>query len=200
MDGVTTLIIGERPSGVQSSLAAAVVPSLGGVKDAALRAATPLLWVLAGDAVPDDRALESLSARGARSPAVSLPLTAAGRPADAWIGTFADDELAALLAAARERRAPLRFTPVYSLLVRRELVISHERPDDARFGPYAGIEWTARLFSDTPGMLVPESTVTMPQRRRPLAPSALLRLGTRSALRRIDLLRQIRLAAASRRT
>ena len=130
---------------------------------------------------------------------VSLPLTDAGEPADAWIGSFADGDIEGLVAAAHDRRVPLRFTPVYSMLVARDLVLSHAAPDESRFGPYADIEWTARLFAGRPGMLVPASTVTVPARRQPLAPQALLRLGPRSGLRRTDRLRQLRIARGTRR-
>lgn len=185
MDEVTTLVLHDARD-------------LASVRDAARRVATPLLWLLAADAVPNVGTLPALEG-DSHTPMVSLPLTEAGDPADAWIGSFADGDIAGLVAAARERRVPLRFTPVYSMLVARELVLSNDGPDDTRFGPYADIEWTARLFSERPGMLVPASTVAVPARRQPLAPRALLRLGPHSGLRRTDRLRQLRVARGARR-
>jgi hypothetical protein len=184
VSSVTTLVIGGSAD-------------LAGVKDAASRASTPLLWLLAADAVPNDRTLPALGDdEGAAM--VSVPLWHDEQPAETLIGSFADDDLEGLLAAAQGRRIPLRFTPVYSLLVPRELVLSHDAPDPTRFGPYAGIEWTARLFSRRAGMLVPASTVTVPARRLPVAPRALLRLGPKSGLRHSDRLRQIRVSQTAR--
>ena len=168
------------------------------VRDAAERATTPRLWLLAAGAIPSDGALPALGG-DPESPTVSLPVDGAGEPADAWIGSFADGDIDALVAATRRRRVPLRFTPVYSLLVSRELVLGHGPADPARFGPYADIEWTARLFSARPGVLVPSSTVTVPPRAHPPALRALLRLGPQSGLRHTDRLRQLRLARAARR-
>jgi hypothetical protein len=185
VSAVTTLVVGGSAD-------------LAGVKDAALRASTPLLWLLAADAVPNDRTLPALG-DDERAATVSVPLRHDEHPAESLIGSFADDDVEGLLAAAQGRRIPLRFTPVYSLLVPRELVLSNDRPDPGRFGPYADIEWTARLFSRRAGMLVPASTVTMQGRRVPLAPRALLRLGPRSGLRRSDRLRQIRVSQTTRR-
>ena len=172
--------------------------ALAGVSEAAARAKTPLLWLLAPEAQPNERTLPELVA-AAQDAAVSVALTRDGEPDEAWLGTFAEADVEALLAAARERWIPLRFTPAYSLLVTRDLVLAHEPPDPARYGPYADIEWTARLFAKRPGMLVTASAVTLPPRRLALAPRALARLGSGPGLRRTDPVRHLRLARASRR-
>jgi hypothetical protein len=174
-----------------------VVGDLASVHPAAVRTQAPLLWLRAPGVVANDDTLPELM-RAGDAPAVSVPLTPSGEPAEDWLGTFADGDVDAVVEAARGRRAPLRFTPLYSLLAPRELVLAHA-PPDPRFGPYADLEWSARLFAKQPGMLVPASTVTVPPRPHPIAPRALLRFGPGTGLRRTDLFRPIRLAWKARR-
>ena len=88
-----------------------------------------------------------------------------GRPAEALVGRFTEDDVPGILEAAPKHRVPLRHTYVISLLARRDAVLAEGPPDPATFGRYAGSEWTARLFRRQPGMLVPHSTVRAPALR-----------------------------------
>jgi hypothetical protein len=164
-------------------------PSLAEVRDAAERASTPLLWLVDSSATPLDDALEALL-RHAGDPAASLPVDERGAPVEAMVGGYADSDAAAVLDAVSARRAPLRHTWVVSLLVARELVLQHAPPDPGRFGPYAGSEWTARVFAGRPGMLVPESRVRVA--RVPAAsPLHALRMMRAGAWGKGDTLREV---------
>jgi hypothetical protein len=128
------------------------------VRDAATAATSSLLWLLDADAVPVDGALAALLLH-APTPAASLPIDAAGRPVESLLGRFAEHDLPALLDAVEGRTVPLYHSRVTSLLVERDLVLELAPPDPERFGPYAGSEWTSRLFARRPGCLVPASRV-----------------------------------------
>ena len=80
------------------------------------------------------------------------------------LGRFTESDVPGILDAVRVRRVPLRHTYVISMLVRTDVVREHEPPDPARFGRYAGSEWTARVFAGRPGMLVPASRVRVVSR------------------------------------
>jgi hypothetical protein len=117
-----------------------------------------LIWLLGPGVRPLPGALEALlDAR--HVPAASLPVGTTGEPLESAVGRFVEHDPALLLDAARERRVPLRHAPVTSLLVRRETVLATAPPDPARFGGYAGDEWTGRVFALAPAMLVPASRV-----------------------------------------
>lgn len=132
--------------------------SLADLRREAEDATTELLWILGPGAVPADNALQALlDAR--HHPAASLPVDAAGLPIEAAVGRFVEHDTAALLDAASERLVPLRHTQVTSLLIDRNSVVSAASPDPQRYGPYAGNEWTARLFAKKPAVLVPASRV-----------------------------------------
>jgi hypothetical protein len=93
------------------------------------------------------------------APASSVPVDAQGALLEHAVGRIADDDADLLLERVAERRVPLRHTTVTSLLIDRELVASIAPPEPRRFGPYAGTEWTARVFARRRGMLVPASRV-----------------------------------------
>lgn len=163
MSDVATVRIGagpERARAMTGGLTADVVdvPTLAGLRDAAARADAPLLWLLDSAALPPDGALEALLDSGCE-PAVSLPVDGAGSALEPELGRFTESDVPGLLDAVRERRVPLRHTYVISMLVRTAAALEHEPPDPARYGRYAGSEWTARLFAGHPGMLVPASRV-----------------------------------------
>jgi hypothetical protein len=128
------------------------------IREAAERAPTELLWLLDPAAEPTPDTLPALI-EATHVPAASLPVDGHGEPVEWAVGRFETEEPAALLEAARARRVPLRHTFVTSLLVDRQSVLDTEPPDPARFGRYAGSEWTARLFAFHPAILVPASTV-----------------------------------------
>ena len=194
MNDVTALVVGaptrlERPP---VDVAWQAVNSLDGVRAAAERVVTPLVWLLDAAAVPDARTLVELLAEPS-VPAVSLAVDEEGCPHDRWIGSFVDDDVEAVVAQAHRHRAPLRFCPVVSLLVPRELVLAERAPDVSRFGPYADLEWTARLFGTSGASLVSTSKVRMPDAPLPVAPRALVRLVRGERFRRFDAARQVRL-------
>jgi hypothetical protein len=139
--------------------------SLAKLRAAAEAADHELLWLLDEHAEASAATLPALLDAG-HVPVASLALDpTGGEPLEAAVGRFATAEPAALLEAAQAHYVPLRHTFVTSLLVTRASVLELDAPDPARFGAWAGSEWTARLFARHPGRLVPASTV----RVRPLA-------------------------------
>ena len=163
MTDIAVVAIGAQPERVRAAAgnrAVEIVTAgfLGDIRDAALRAEAPFLWLLDSTATPSEGALDALVDH-AHQPAVSLPVDDRDAPVEWLVGRFAEADLARLVDAVNDRRVPLRHTYVISMLIRREVVIEHAPPDPERFGRYAGSEWTARVFASTPGMLVPESKV-----------------------------------------
>jgi hypothetical protein len=158
VSNLTTVAVGGGPSAVEADLC---VPSLAHIRDATEDAETELVWLLGEGAEPCPGALEALLEAG-DEPAASLAVDVAGAPLEAALGRFAEESAAGLLQSASEKRVPLRHTFVSSLLIARETVLAHAPPDPGRFGVYAGSEWTARVFADRPGMLIPASTVRVP--------------------------------------
>ena len=132
--------------------------SLRAVRQATAAAPTPLVWLLDAGAVPAEGALAALLAH-APGPAVSLPVDRAGAAVEALMGRITESDAPGILDAVGRHRLPLRHAHVTSLLVERDLVLELSPPDPARFGWYAGREWTARLFARRPGWLVPGSRV-----------------------------------------
>jgi hypothetical protein len=163
---VAALVIGGRgdclPAIGREAVADVVtLPSLANVVTAAAEARAALLWLIDSGAMPAEGSLQWLLDAGCDL-CVSLPVDREGRPVEPLIGRFTENDVPGILEAASKHRVPLRHTYVISLLARRETVIAAASPDAARFGRYAGSEWTARLFSRQPGMLVPSSTVRAP--------------------------------------
>jgi hypothetical protein len=196
MSDVTAVIVAARGAGARPGGVAAVAqaPTLAGITAAARAARTPLVWLLRDDAEPQDGALEALLAHSG-SPAASLPVGPDGAPVTELLGRYADVGVTEVLAAAQARRVPLRHTAVVSLLAERELVAGLDPPDVRRLGPYAGHEWTARLFARSAGMLVPASRVRVaPPSDR--APAAALRMAGTGVWRRGEMLRELYRALA----
>ena len=186
MDGITPLRVGDGAT------------PLADVQAAARAIGTPLVWLLDVSAEPEEGALAALRAAGS-GPAASVPVDSAGRPLDAWIGTFAGSDLEAILQGAAQCHVPLHFTPLYSLLAPRDLIAAEAPPDPGRYGPFADLEWTARLFRRRSGVLVGASEVRMRPRRVAPAPLALARLVRSEGFRLTDGLRLWRIAASGRR-
>lgn len=179
MAEVTAVLVGVR-AGRQHALDRSgaekivTVPSLDRLREAASNAMTPLLWIVDARAMPSDRTLPAL--REASDPVASLPVDRSGTPVEPLLGRFLESDVAGMLDGIGRRVVPLRHTFVLSLLVERELALALEPPDTARFGPYAGTVWTARLFAARRGLLMPESRV-----RIDASPPASLRHGLRVA-------------------
>lgn len=138
-------------------------------RDRAAAAPTPLVWLLAEGAEATDATLPALEAH-APGPVASLAVDGEGKPVVRLLGRFADDETA-LVDAVGERCVPLRHIAVTSLLLETALVAEVPGPD-ARYGAYAGAEWTARLFARRPGILACASTVRVAPPARPAWPDA----------------------------
>jgi hypothetical protein len=134
------------------------VVSLAHLKETAGQADTELLWLLDAGAVPSESTLPALLGAD-HLPAASLPVDGDGAPCEAAVGRFVETDAAALLASAMARVVPLRHTFLTSLLVARSSVTELAPPDPARFGRYAGPEWTGRLFARHPAVLVPASRI-----------------------------------------
>jgi hypothetical protein len=142
------------------------VPSPAEVADAASAAQAELLWILDAASHPGAATLQALLDSG-QEQAVSLPVDARGEPVEAAVGRFSEDEPGVLLEAVEAHRVPLRYSEVHSMLASRDAVLATAPPDPGRFGAYAGIEWTGRLFALRPGVLVPASRIQVaaPERR-----------------------------------
>jgi hypothetical protein len=165
------------------------VPTPADVREAARAATTPLVWILDAGAEALPEALAPLLA-AATAPAVSLPVDEAGAPVERLIGRYADEDDDEVVDAVATRRVPLRHTHLVSLVVERELVLALDPPDVARFGPYAGPEWTARLFDRRRGFLVPASRVQVTE-SPPAAALPALRVMRTGAWRRGETVREV---------
>lgn len=194
MSDVAAVVIGPEPERVRGLVERSVaevvaVPSLAELTGAAARVRAPLVWLLDSAATPSDGALDALLEQG-HDPAVSLPVDDSGSPAEPELGRFTESDVPGILDAVSARRVPLRHTYVISMLVRAETVRAQRPPDPARFGRYAGSEWTARLFAGRPGMLVPASRVGVGPRARGSLPDA-LRMARTGVWRRGEAVREL---------
>ena len=190
MSDVTAVILGAagRPAagGVASVVA---VPSLDALARVAGQTATGLLWLLDSRAQPSQDTLPALLEH-VEAPAASLPVDERGEPAEPLLGRFTESDVPGVLSAVANRRVPLRHTYLLSLLVERELVTALAPPDPDRFGRYAGSEWTARLFAQRRGMLVPASRVRVGALAA-RAPGPALRMARAGVWRRGETLREL---------
>lgn len=182
MSAVTAIVVGRTessfpPSVRQQVRATELARSLGDIQRAALGATTPLVWLLGAGGRPLDDTLPALIEH-ADFPAVSLPLNSRGIAVEALIGRVAED-VDGILHAARRQCAPLRHAHVCSLVLARRLVLDLPAPDPARFGRYAGPEWTARLFAHHGGELVPASRIVV-EEWMPGSPMHVLRVARTS--------------------
>lgn len=194
MTAVSLIVVGSGEARAPEGVAEVV--RIGSVKDllnGAREAQHPLLWLLDASAIPTASALAALLER-APGPVASLPVDRAGRPHEELLGGFGDGDIAGLLEAVGESMVPLRHLPLISLLAARDDVVTLAPPDQKRFGPYAGTEWTARLFARSAGFLVPASQIVVDDVGRPSAPLAALALVRSGTWRRTDALRPLRLA------
>ena len=160
MTGVSTIVIGSPDGGspTDEQPGAVRVPSLAGLRDGAAAVREGKIWLLDARATPAPEALEALLA-SPRCPAASLPVTEDGRVVESLLGRFAGQDKEEMLARIGDRQVPLSHTHLVSLLVERAMVAAIAPPDPARFGVYAGSEWTSRLFERFGGVLVPASRV-----------------------------------------
>ena len=132
--------------------------TLGSLHDLVGDAVTPLVWLLDAEARPAEGALAALLEH-APGPAASLPVDAHGEPLTPLMGRVDESDQDAILDAVARRCVPLRHIQLTSLLAERDVVLGLAPPDPRRFGWYAGAEWTARLFAERGGVLVPASRV-----------------------------------------
>ena len=166
--------------------------ALGSVPSVARERAEPFVWLLRDGVEPEGPVPADLLSDSWC--AVAVPVGADGAPREEWMGTLTDEDLDAAISGATDGRAPLRLAPLASLVVPREALVREAPADEGRYGPYADLEWTARLFRRAPGMLCVAHRVVVPPRRVPLAPASLARLLTADAMRATDALRVGRLA------
>jgi hypothetical protein len=158
--------------------------------DAAMGARCELVWLVDATAKPNERTLASLLSAH-ESPVVSLPVDRDGSPLERLLGRFIEDDPPALVEAATRRRVPLRHTAIVSLLMTRDTLLAHSPPDPARFGWYAGSEWTARVFARDGGELVPESVVTAADAPFPPSVAEVVRMSRSGVWARGEMLREL---------
>jgi hypothetical protein len=171
--------------------------SLEAVCEKAADAPTPLLWLLATGATASEDTLAALL-RHAPGPAASLPVDAQDRPIEPLMGRITESDAPGILHAVERHRLPLRHAPVTSLVVERRLVLDALPPDPERFGWYAGAEWTARLFAQRRGMLVPASRVRMDECPAG-SPLQVLRVARAAGWRKGETLRELHRSVTTRR-
>lgn len=165
MTAVTRIVIGQsHVADCEEVCETLIAGSASELSTAAARANNALIWIVDAAAKPEPGALDELL-RTDTTPAVSLPVDGSGAPSDVHIGRFVDED-ERLLEAARNRQVPLRHTALVSILCERDAVTEIDPPDPRRYGVYAQNEWTARLFSRHPGILVPASRVSVPRKPR----------------------------------
>jgi hypothetical protein len=193
MSEVTAVLVGPAGGAGVDGVEAVSVPSLAEVAGAAAAASTPLVWVLRADATPLDGALDALLARR-DGPAASLPVNGGGAPVAALLGRFGDVDLAETIETVATRCVPLAHTPVVSLLAEREHVAATAPADVARFGPYAGTEWTARLFAGRRALLVTGSRVRVDGGAGAGSTPHALRMARAGVWRRGEIVRELRRA------
>ena len=201
MSGVAAIAFGPRAEWREAAARerlseVASIGSLADVRDAARGVEAPLVWLLDSGAAPSEGALRALLDAG-HTPAVSMPVDERGTPVEPLLGRFTESDKAAMLDAASRGCVPLRHTHVISMLVERETLLEHRAPDVAGLGPYAGSEWTARVFARTGGMLVPASTVRVSSDGA-ASLGAALRMARTGVWRRGETLREIERCLARR--
>lgn len=151
------------------------------------------IWLLAdgGDPRPDalERLLEARLPDGATLPAIVAGTVVAGyggvdeRQLPGW--SIGHPELIDLVGRGA---LPIRHATFANCLVASACFVRHGLPDERRFGPYAAIEWSARVLRDEPGCFVPASVV-----------ASAAALGRRDALRAVPALaRMLRTGAWTR--
>ena len=133
----------------------------------ALASGAGWIWLLADGAVACGDALERLLAACelAGEPPGSLlagmVVGGSGRPLRSELpagdGRCAED----LIRLAGKRALPIRYTTLANCVVARELFVQHGLPDVCRYGPYAAIEWSARVLRVERGYFIPASVVTL---------------------------------------
>lgn len=128
------------------------------VRRAAAPESSPLIWLVDANASPRKDALQRLLNFAPR-PAASLPVDPGDRPIGALLRGVVATDLEQTLSAIKERALPLLHIHPTSILVPRDQIAALPPPDPRRFGRYAGMEWTSRLFRHQPGFLVPASKV-----------------------------------------
>jgi hypothetical protein len=168
------------------------------VRERAESAKTPLVWLLDAEAEPANDALVALLEH-APGPAASLPVDRLGQPLEPLLGRIKDWDLGSILQAVERHRLPLRHIQLTSLLVDRELVLDLPPPDPRRFGWYAGVEWTARLFARKRGMLVPASRVRVDDCAAG-SPLHLVRMARSASWRKGETLRELHRSVVNGRT
>jgi hypothetical protein len=158
------------------------------------------IWLLAGGGVPRADALERLleaTALDGESPAALLSGTvvdATGAAIECRLPA-ADQQHPHLIRLVGKHALPIRATTFANCLVAAACFARHGLPDEARFGPYAGIEWSARALRNDIGYFIPSSVVSLEdltsRRAALVALPALLRTFRSGALTRGDALHRL---------
>jgi hypothetical protein len=139
----------------------------------AIQSSADWIWLLARGADPRADALERLLAL--REPPDERPASLlAGMVRNASGITLAsqlpagDERHPQLIRLAAKRMLPIRSAPFVNCLVARDCFVRHGLPDAQRYGPYADVEWSARVLRAHAGYFIPSSVVVLeqPVRRR----------------------------------
>ena len=144
----------------------------------ALASEADWLWFLAAGARAEAGALQRLldAVQPAGEPAAAIVAgmvrDGAGRALEGWLPAPDRRDLAAVIRLLPLRLCPIRHAPLANCLVRREALERHGPLDERRFGPYAAVEWSARVLRAEPGRLCAEAVAVVFSPRRPAVDAA----------------------------
>jgi len=125
------------------------------------------IWLLADGAVPCADALErllearELDGEPAGSLLAGMVLGASGRPVGRELPAGDGRSFEDLIRLTSKQALPIRYATFANSVVARDCFVRHGLPDARRYGPYAPIEWSARVLRDVRGYFIPASVVTL---------------------------------------
>jgi hypothetical protein len=125
------------------------------------------IWLLGNGARPRDDALERLlefvepPGEAAAAVVSGMVRDAAGRAVGHELPAGDERRLEDILRLAELGVLPIRNTTFANCLVERACFARAGLPDSNRYGPYAPVEWSARVLAAHPGYFVPSSIVVL---------------------------------------
>jgi hypothetical protein len=121
------------------------------------------LWLLHPAAAPRPDALGLLT-EAAQAGAVVVAGTVVderGRPVEHLLPGFAFADLGVAVDLVQERRLPIRHASFAHCLVARDALVRYGLPDVDRYGPYAPVEWSARVLRSERGLFAAGSVAAV---------------------------------------
>jgi hypothetical protein len=167
--------------------------------ETALRSNAEWIWVHGEGGRPHSDALERLLETASVDPGCIVVAGlvvdgSTGRPIELLVPAGAEADTEGVLRLAQRHLLPIRNATFSHTLVCRDALVRHGLPDRRRYGPYAGIEWTARALrgEDATGIFDPSSVVVHePPRPRPADLPAMIRTARTPTWTRGETVRQL---------